>query len=99
MQMQNEKYPEWLNEEERKMFDDIRGIAKQFGAESLMMYPDGKTVYIITPEEIAIEKILPMVDKYALGEPLMLGHIGIPNLTYEEKEEGRFYYVETGQNL
>ena len=60
MQMQNEKYPEWLNEEERKSFDDIRGIAKQFGAESLMMYPNGNIVYMITPGDVATEKVLPI---------------------------------------
>lgn len=99
MQMQAEKYPEWLNEEERKVFDIFRGIAKQFGAESLMMYPNGKIVYMITPEEVETEKVLPSVDRYAGGEPLAFSHIGIPNLTFEEKEEGRFYYVEENTTL
>lgn len=99
MQMQTEKYPEWLNEEERKVFDTFRDIVKQFDAECLMMYPNSKTVYMITPEEVETAKVLPIVDRYAGGEPLAFSHIGIPNLTFEEKEEGRFYYVEENTTL
>lgn len=93
LRMEDDKYPEWLNEEERNAFDDIRGIAKRFGAECLMMYPDTKTVYIITPEEIAIDEILPIIDRFVREKPLTLDHIEIPNLTSEEKYEGWFYRI------
>lgn len=80
------------------MFDDIRGIAKQFGAESLMIYPDTKTVYMVTPGDVATEKMLPIFDRY-IGSPLRFSHIEASTLTPEEKEEGRFYYVEVKQTL
>lgn len=99
MQMQAERYPEWLNEEERKTFDTFRGIAKQFDAESLMIYPDTKTVYMVTPGDVATEKVLPIIDKYISGSPLRFSNIEAPTLTPEEKEEGRFYYVEAKQTL
>ena len=99
MQMQNEKYPEWLNEVGRKSFDTARSIAKQFGAESLMMFPDTKTVFMITQGELETDEILPVFDQFVREESLTLDYIEAPTLTYEEKEEGRFYRVEVKQTL
>ena len=64
-----------------------------------MMYPNGKIVYMITPGEVETDEVLPVLDRLVREESLTLGHIEAPTLTYEEKEEGRFYYVEAKQIL
>lgn len=99
LRMEDEKYPEWLSEEERKSFDTARSIAKQFDAECLMMYPNTKTVFMITQGELETDEILPVLDRFVREESLTLDHVEIPNLTAGEKYEGMFYRVETGETL
>lgn len=65
----------------------------------MVVYLDMNDIKFDMTNDEVYEFVMPSVDRYAGGEPLAFSHIGIPNLIFEEKEEGRFYYVEEDTTL